>query len=245
MIDNTNGAPITLSELALDNIKHKILTEYKPGEFVSEKGLAKSLAISRTPIREALHQLASQGLVRRVPHVGSFVAGLSYQVVKEIMEVREALEGRAAGLATGNLPADEYRRLKRNLEASIRAADVTARYAAMEDAGQAVHAAVVRYCNNQRIAKALADLQDQIRHVQAFAISVPGRMEQSHAEHGDILNALTKADPRHAEWLMREHLEGTKETLLLHLQEEQSGATAPQIWPASRTDRGATHDKDF
>jgi DNA-binding GntR family transcriptional regulator len=245
MIDDTKGVPITLSELALDNIKRKILTEYKPGEFVSEKGLAKSLAISRTPIREALHQLASQGLVRRVPHVGSFVARLSYQVVKEIMEVREALEGRAAGLAAGKLPADEYNILKRELEASVSAADVMARYVAMEDAGQAVHDAVVRYCDNQRIARALADLQDQIHHVQAFAISVPGRMEKSHAEHGDILEALTKADSRHAEYLMREHLEGTKETVLLYLQKEQSAAKAPQIWAGSRANGGAPDEQDY
>lgn len=228
MIDTASGVPITLSELALDNIKRKILTEYRPGEFISEKALAKALAISRTPIREALHQLASQGLVRRVPHVGSFVAPLSYQVVKEIMEVREALEGRAAGLAAGNVPPDAYDALKRDLEAAVEVADLAVRHAAMEEAGQAVHRAAIRYCHNQRITNTLAGLGDQIQRVQAFAIGVPGRMEQSHAEHITILDALIRPDSRHAEWTMRDHLEGTKQTVLHYLEQEYDAAASLQ-----------------
>ena len=221
---NPAEGSVTLRERALTKIKAKIL-EARPGDFVSEKALARSLNISRTPIREALHQLASQGLVNRVPHVGSFVAHLTPRIVREIMEVREALEGRAAGLAAGKLSSSEYDILKEQLSLSLQVEDPRARHDAMETAGHAVHAAVLRLAGNIRITKGIEDLRDQIYRVQTFAISLPGRMEQSHREHEAILEAVHAGDAREAEWTMRDHLEGTKSTLLGQLVEE--GPSAP------------------
>jgi DNA-binding GntR family transcriptional regulator len=210
---------MTLREQALDRIKARIL-DARPGDFVSEKALARSLNISRTPVREALYELASQGLVERVPHIGSFVAQLTPRIVREIMEVREALEGRAAGLASGRLAEAEYKALKQGLKLSLKLTDAEQRYRGMEAAGQAVHAAVLRLADNRRITKAIDDLGDQIHRVQAFAIGLPGRMEQSHKEHEAILEAVYSGDPRRAEWAMRDHLEGTKSTLLAQLERD-------------------------
>lgn len=213
---------VTLRERAFDKIKAAVLAA-APGDFVSEKALARTLNISRTPVREALHQLASQGLVNRVPHVGSFVARLTPRVVREIMEMREALEGRAAGLAAGRMEPQEYDELAKGLKASLDRDDERSRLDAMEEAGQAVHAAVLRLAENRRITSAIVDLRDQIRRVQVYAIGLPGRMDKSHREHEAILDAVFAGDPRQAEWAMREHLEGTKQTLLERLQDEDSG----------------------
>ena len=233
---NPGEGSVTLRERALGKIKAKIL-EARPGDFVSEQALARSLNISRTPVREALHQLASQGLVNRVPHVGSFVAHLTPRIVREIMEVREALEGRAAGLAAGKMPLSEYEALKDKLGASLQVQDPHARHEAMEIAGHAVHAAVLKLAGNHRITKGIEDLRDQIYRVQTFAIGLPGRMEQSHREHEAILEAVHVGESRRAEWAMRDHLEGTKSTLLAQLMEDPSGGLNDSL----REDRLASH----
>ena len=89
----------SLSQAALDSIRDAILTgKLKPGERILESRVAAELGISRAPVREAIRQLASEGLLVCFPHRGTFVAGFSAEDAKEVYSLRAVLEGLAASL---------------------------------------------------------------------------------------------------------------------------------------------------
>ena len=75
------------------NITKKELAYRASGTFLIERELCKALNVSRTPIREALQQLATEGLVEFIPGKGAFVAGITYEDIIEVYDVREILEG--------------------------------------------------------------------------------------------------------------------------------------------------------
>ncbi len=100
-----------------DKIKQDIvLARLQPGEPLLEEDLAKRLQVSRTPIREALRKLNHDGMVRIVPNKGAFVRVLTPRDIREIYEVREALESFAAAQAATSLSDEQLRSLSRLAE---------------------------------------------------------------------------------------------------------------------------------
>ena len=97
-----------LRELVYLELKHKILTgEIKARTRLMEIDLAERMNVSRTPIREAIRELATDGLVIIEPRRGAYVSDISIQNMLDIFEVREDLEGLAAGLAAQRITEEE------------------------------------------------------------------------------------------------------------------------------------------
>lgn len=90
----------TLKELAIRYLREKIHTgEVMPGAKLSELALAKDMGISRTPLREAINQLCSEGILESIPHAGVSVRVPALKEIRDLYELREVLEGYAAGKA--------------------------------------------------------------------------------------------------------------------------------------------------
>ncbi len=89
---------------------------YTPGYILSERGLSTQLKVSRTPIRQALQQLAQEGLVSRGPQGAFVISDISIDELEELFLLRERLEGLAARLAANRMSAEEVQALKAHIE---------------------------------------------------------------------------------------------------------------------------------
>ena len=111
-IDNTN-----LRDQTYDIIKNMIiLREIEPGKKINEEHIAKEIQVSRTPIREALCRLENEGIVKIIPRRGAFVSDLNETNVREILLIREVLEGLVVRLAVENMDSKTLEKLRKALE---------------------------------------------------------------------------------------------------------------------------------
>ncbi len=211
---------------AYGQLRERILSgELGPGSALSEYQLAKTLSVSRTPVREALGRLQAAGLVRNIPQRGMFVRELGAEDVIEILEIREMLECLAvqrivargvpdATLADWEGQTDEAA----GLVAEGRLSEAFA-------LGCQLHDEIVSLAGNGRLTDILGQLGDQIRLLGLVGIRVPGRPAESVREHRQLIALLRGRDATGAVATMREHLQGEGQILLKALLPSASFAT--------------------
>lgn len=176
-----------------------------PGAWIDEVALTESLGISRTPLREALKVLAAEGLVRLEPRRGCFVNQLSERDLDEIFPLMALLEGRCAFEAAHNAGAPDIRRLEEmhaRLEKHARAGRIDAYYATNAE----IHQALQDLARNRWLSGAIDDLRKVLRLSRLRSLHLPGRIDESLAEHLAVFAAVRKGDAERAERVMREHL---------------------------------------
>lgn len=192
-----------------------------PGSFIDEAALCESLKISRTPLREALKVLASEGLVRHEPRRGSFVNQVTEQDLDEIFPVIALLEGRCAFEAARNASDADIAALDvlhARLEQHALAKRVNDYYAT----NFAIHEAIITLANNRWLAQAIADLRKILKLARQQQLHAPGRLEQSLNEHLAIYAALRARDCEGADAAMRTHLARQREALRALAREHKS-----------------------
>lgn len=174
------------------------------GDRLVEDDLAARLDVSRTPVREALHALAARGLVARASRTWT-VRKLDVRDVREIYEVRCALECSAARLAAMRRTADHVdaidgaNRFSRTVLAGP-ASDFT-------PASERVHSLIVHAANNQRLAQEIEQSQLVYFSRPIAAMYSPEDIEESIVEHEAVARAITDRDPDAADAAMRHHIE--------------------------------------
>jgi DNA-binding GntR family transcriptional regulator len=197
----------TLREQVADHLREEILaSRLAPGTELGEVMLAQSLGISRGPLREALGQLAAEGLVTIVPRRGAVVKTLTRQEFIDAYQVREALESLAIKLAVPRLSETdraELRRMCKEMESEA-AAGNTERFF---EINQDFHALLVNASGNQKLEEMHAQLIAQMGRLLKKSVELRGGVEQSAAEHRGILAAVDAGDPALAARLLEEHIE--------------------------------------
>ena len=186
--------------------------ELAPGSFLDEVALCTRLEISRTPLREALKVLTSEGLLRHEPRRGCFVNEVTEQDLDEIFPVIALLEGRCAFEAARNATdADlqELAVLHQRLVGHAEAGRTTDYYAT----NFIIHEAIISLANNRWLAQAIADLRRILKLARLQSLAAPGRLQQSLAEHLTVFAALKSRDSEGAEAAMRTHLTRQREAL--------------------------------
>ena len=176
-----------------------------PSAWVDEAALTTELGISRTPLREALKVLASEGLVRLEPRRGCFVNELSERDLDEIFPVMALLEGRCAFEAAHNATAADLKRLEElhaRLEKHARAGRIDEYYAT----NAVIHQALQDLAHNRWLSAAIDDLRKVLQLSRQRSLHWPGRIEESLAEHLAVFAAVKAKDAPRAERVMREHL---------------------------------------
>lgn len=183
-----------------------------PGAFVDEARLCEQLAISRTPLREALKVLSAEGLIRHEPRRGSFVNEVTEQDLDEIFPVIALLEGRCAFEAALQASAADIAALEmlhRQLEASAQQGRIPEYYAA----NYAIHEAIIAIAGNKWLAQVIRDLRKILKLARLQQLNAPGRLAQSLVEHRAIFAALKAHDAEGADAAMRTHLTRQREAL--------------------------------
>jgi DNA-binding GntR family transcriptional regulator len=186
--------------------------ELMPGSFLDEAKLAQQMKISRTPLREALKVLVSEGLVRHEPRRGSFVNEVTAQDLEEIFPVIALLEGQCARLAAEHATDDDLQALEAlhdKLNRHARAKRINDYYAA----NFAIHEAIIALADNRWLAQVIGDLRKILKLARLQQLSAPGRLDQSLSEHMAVFAALKARDPDGADAAMRTHLNRQRDAL--------------------------------
>lgn len=206
----------SLVDVIADKLETAIVNgSLEAGSRLSEQGLATSLGVSRGPLREAIRRLEGRGLLERTPNIGVRVAALSHTDLRELLEVREALEGMACALAANNMTEKQIDALEALVDGheqqpSLR--EGTAYHQPPNDYD--FHYRIVTGSGNQRLIQMLlGDLYYLLRVYRYRSSTKPGRAKQALTEHREIIAALRQRDADAADAAMRKHLRNARQLL--------------------------------
>ena len=206
-----------LPDQVCDSLRsHIIEGRLAPGSLLREERLAATLAVSRTPLREAIRQLAEEGFIEKPPRRGARVAELTPEMVREVFEVREALEGMAARLAAARADQDDVARMRVYLESlrpRIEAGDLS-------DTGDMIHGEIFAACGNSRLQRLMAVYRSKVEWIQRASFQFSQRLRTAYQEHESVVRALECSDSEWAESAVRRHIRNTLEEWL---QSSQAG----------------------
>ena len=204
----------TLASRITDSIRTAIINgEIAPGSKLSEPQLAIQFETSRGPIREAIRRLETQNLVRHVPHEGVRVITLDDQEMSAIYEVREALEGMAAGLAAQRMSDEEIIELKELLQLHRNHQSETGEYM-QADGDFDFHYRIIQGSKNQFLIRQLCDdLYHLIRMFRYRSSRFQNRSEMALIEHEQLIHAISQRDSQLAEMIMRRHIARAREDI--------------------------------
>lgn len=209
----TRIAPMALYQEVAERLRERIFAhELKPGAWIDEQALTEHYGISRTPLREALKVLASEGLVTLKPRRGCYVTEISERDLDEIFTVMGLLEGQCARDATRQASASDLKALEKihaELEQAANGGDINGFF----EANQAFHHEVQRVADNRWLQHVIDDLRKVIKLSRHHSLFSDGRLEQSLTEHRRILKAMLARDATAAELAMREHIASGRKAL--------------------------------
>jgi DNA-binding GntR family transcriptional regulator len=196
----------TRSERVRELIEEGIATgEFPPGMRLDETELAERFDVSRTPLREALFQLASAGFVHMQPRRGTVVADVSPHRLVEMFEVMSELEAMCGRLAARRMSALDHQRLleaHRACEQACRAADTDAYYYENER----FHHLIYEGSRNEFLGEQASALHRRLRPYRRLQLRVRDRMPTSYREHEGIVEAIIAGDADLAAQRLREHV---------------------------------------
>jgi DNA-binding GntR family transcriptional regulator len=228
---------VTAHEFVLNTLRRSILGGILPGgSRLVQADIAQQLSVSTTPVREALRDLAAEGLVLFKPHVGAVVRELDLDEVVELYDVRKALEPLAIRRAATQITAEELadaRALARQMETETDPAawaELNHRFhAVLEDAARAP---II-----QSVLKTVRDIA--AIYVAHSLIAHPGRTSSGNKEHRAILAALRRHDGDAAAALLVAHLDATLQAILRARTQPASGGAEAGALPVTAERSGA------
>lgn len=205
---------------------------YAPGERLDETQLAARHAVSRTPIREALMQLSAMGVVRVVPHKGTFVNKLTLTELVGMFEVMAELEGMCARLAARRVAPEQIAALEET-QVECRAACDEGHADRYYYANEQFHRLIYGSSGNAYLTSLANSLHTRLTPYRRLQLRVPGRLSRSAVEHDEILAAIRAREPEAAEKLIKRHIVVQGDSFSDFLVAISSG-TAPMMTHAVR-----------
>lgn len=191
--------------------------EFKPGEKLDQELIARKLNISRTPVREAMKELASEGFVELRAYHGAYIPVLTPKDIKDIFEIRWIIESEIVRQATPEIPDNELERLGDFLQQD-KFVNISSEEKRYYNEDLKFHGVISSYCPNALFGEILDKLNRRIVRVRAFAIHQPGtHLNISHVEHIAILNAIQTRDADKAGKLMELHLRNSANRIIKNI----------------------------
>jgi hypothetical protein len=174
-----------------------------PGTRLREVELAKRFEISRTPVREALKRLESQGLVAHEPHYGAMVATLGYGQIVELYQYRELLEAEAARLAAIHASPTEIEVLQQMVRSDRL---IVGQPRDLHRANRVFHQQIRDSARNRYLAQTLENLRLSLALLAGTTMGASGGGGESIEEHAAVVTAIAERDPDAAEAAARAHI---------------------------------------
>lgn len=201
---------ISLSESAYNQIKDAICNgKIAPGDILSESQLAQQLGMSRTPVREALRTLETEGFVEIKNGIGAYVKPLSSKDMEDLYEVRCLLEMQAIKTSIYRITNEEIDEFENRFQALFDACERG------EHPGQGefseldwnLHILFVERCTNKYIKSIVASYDSNLRRYQSMSVDALNDVRESARQHLEILKTLRIRDPEKASEALKGHLE--------------------------------------
>ncbi len=188
-----------------------------PGEKLAEEHLAKKLGVSRTPVREALHKLGTEGLIKPRTKRGFLVSRDSKEEVEELFELRSILEGYTLRLASRTISEERLKELEgfvQNAEEALRKKRISEVFKWNTKFHDTLHELVA---HKPRLYRLIVNMRKYVLRHRKDTLRYPDGGRRSVEGHRKILMALKLKDPDLCERIMREHIEEAKEDALQSL----------------------------
>ncbi|HVX81792.1 MAG TPA: GntR family transcriptional regulator [Devosiaceae bacterium] len=214
----------TKTQRAVTEIRSRILNrELRPGEPLRQSALASEMKLGVTPVREALLQLASEGLVKKIPYVGVVVADMTPDSTHHIYETRRVLESYAAHQGCLKATHETIRRLRAQLE-QMDAACAARDRERYQRHNQIFHMTIYEASGNPVLTELIAaqwrtfprDTLDLFEH----------RMDQSLREHYRLMEAFERRDAANVQAMMAAHIAGVEYDVSAYIARREDGAVA-------------------
>lgn len=227
LVGSSDGEPALLGPLdqaglstrAAERLRSLIIQGHLlPGQQIAEGTLSAALGISRTPLREALRQLAGQGLVVLRPNRGALVAPLDPEAVQALFETLSGIERLAAECAAERGSEADLRRLA-SLQIKLRHERDAHKLSSYFGANQRIHLLIVKMAANPTLSEVHASLFPRAERGRFLALEYRGRWDESIVEHEAILNALRRRNAVEAGKLLAVHVAHTGEAVIHGLAE--------------------------
>ena len=201
--------PASLADQAYREVKRMIFAfALMPGDRFSESELAQRIAVSRTPLRQALQRLEREGFLHVMPKIGWRVAPLDFDTFDELYDLRVLIECHAAVVL-----ASAERREGLSVLADtwlVAPEDREANGERVGELDEAFHARLVAATGNREMSRVHREITDRIRIIRRLDFTKPARVEATYDEHARILRAVTRRRGDEAARLLRAHIEQSK-----------------------------------
>lgn len=219
---------LPLRDVVFNTLRQGILTgELKPGERLMEIHLANKLGVSRTPIREAIRKLELEGLVTMIPRRGAEVAQITEKSLKDVMEVRRALDALSVELACDRINDEELAALGKACE-SFEKAVSTGDPKKIAQADVEFHNIIVKAAGNTRLVQLINNLSEQMYRYRFEYIKDVSTHEQLIAEHRILFDCIRNKDKTTAAKTAKLHIDNQENAIMrqLHKEQEKNAAHA-------------------
>ncbi len=203
-----------MPESVADRLRELILShQLAPGERLVQDDLAQQLGVSRTPIREALHALAADGLVVLSPHKGASVAAFSVEDLKDLYSIRIPLEGYGALLATQAIRPQQVEQLHELIEEMQRVFDARNRWRLL-DVNRQFYATFYAIAGRPQLYDLIMKYLNMAGLYRRLAFAMDDLYDRTMSEHLELLAVVRRGDAEEAERLTRANLERIVTTLV-------------------------------
>ena len=205
---------LPLRDVVFNTLRQAILRgELKPGERLMEIQLANKLGVSRTPIREAIRKLELEGLVLMIPRKGAEVAEITEKSLRDVLEVRRALEELSVQLACEKITKEERRELERvakEFQQVVKSSDITE----IAEVDVRFHDIIYTATDNQKLIQLLNNLREQMYRYRVEYLKRDGVFPQLIAEHEAIIRHIENNEKEKATEVMCRHIDNQVEAVI-------------------------------
>lgn len=212
---------LPLRDVVFNTLRRAILRgELVPGQRLMEIRLADQMGVSRTPVREAIRKLELEGLVVMVPRKGAEVAHISGKNLRDVLEVRRALEELAGELACERMTAEDFKKLEQanhKFASVLDSDDITV----LGQADEKFHGLIYQATDNDRLVQMVNHLREQMYRYRIEHLKNKSQRTILLQEHQDIMRALAARDVEAVRRAIRVHI-NKQEAQIAKMIKEQS-----------------------
>ena len=203
---------------------------FAPGQWLQENELAERLCVSRSPIREALRQLASDGLVVEIPNKGVFVKEFTARDIEEIFDLRVLLEDYAISKLQHHLTTADMQQLIDCLNEMERL-HAQKDLRAYTDMDSKLHGLLIELCGNSLLESMYARIHSLNQQFRIYSLTSTQRFNESMEEHRDIVHCLLTNNADEARAINKRHLQLAKDKIIQHFSEQEALKQAADAQP--------------
>lgn len=210
--------PLTIREQVYKILKNSICDgEFKPGEWLQEKELAAKLNVSRSPIREALHSLVSDGLAVEIPNKGVFVKTFTPKDIDEIFDLRVMLENYAISKSKNNITSKQVNNLLDTLS-KLEFAYNENNLLEYTSIDSSLHSQIISLSGNSLLESTYNQLGSMISQFRIYSLSENQRFVESFYEHKSLIDNIITGDIKKAMDINSQHLNLAKIMIVKHIE---------------------------